>query len=164
MLGARASSLRRCDARNHKPNRGTTWLRYVTFASCPPSPEALDRFLADAVNRYELIARIWSARAGGSCHTARTAAAGAEGFLLSQDETLWLAQARRTRIDRVKGAEPLASFGVVAKWRSELEAIPVPLRLVDEIDQLLRAPRFDDQYLDLSTIAPALSRATESTG
>lgn len=137
--------------RNHKPNRGSSWLRYVTFSFEPMVPEALDHFLADAVNRDELVARYlerddeWAAAV-----RLELPLAGSEAFLLSESEAAWLLSARRTLIDRLRDASPLESFAAVAAWRSGLEATPIPLRLADEIDQLLRGPRFEDQYLTLA--------------
>lgn len=137
-------------SRPYRASRGTTWLRYVTLTFAPTVPPELDTFLEDAINRDEVITRYLSNRDvwGGAIRVELPLAA-SQAFLLSADQAEWLLGTRQTVIDRLRSVGPEHGFQELTAWRSELDGVPLPLQLIDRIEQFVRPDRFDRQYLDL---------------
>jgi hypothetical protein len=140
------------EARRYKPNVGSTWLRYVTFAFAPVVPFELEQFLVDAVNRDALIAEfletpeIWAAAT-----KIELPLAGSHGYLLSGAQASWMLAERSALIERLRELPAEAGLDALASWRSALPGAPTPLRLLDNVGQLLRPERFDAQFLTLQT-------------
>lgn len=141
------------DERNYRASRGTTWLRYVTFVFEPAVPEQLQRFLADAINKDELIAQYldkpgdWAAAIRVELPLSASIA-----WLLRAEQTQWLAQARLKLVAHLSEVAPERGFEQIAAWRGALDHAPVPLALIDHIAEFLRADRFESQHLDLCAL------------
>ena len=56
---------------------------------------------------------------------------------------------RTVLIEQLRELPGEAGLDVLASWRSALPDAPTPLRLLDNVAQLLRPERFDTQYLTL---------------
>lgn len=139
--------------RDYHKNRGTTWLKYVTLDFEPAVPEALQAFLADAVNKDEVIASYaqepgrWS-----SAVRIELPLSGSLAWLLDDQQANWLSDARVELAERLSKVAAEEGFEQIGAWRRGLDQVPVPQLLIDEIARFLRAERFDEQNLDLRAV------------
>jgi hypothetical protein len=141
------------ERRHYRLNRGTTWLRYVTLTFAPAVPRELDQFLGDAINREQVIAHYLGDRDRWAVALrVELPLTASRAFLLSADEADWFTHARQTLVDRLREAPPDRGFDEIAAWRNGLETVPLPMRLIDQFAQLLRADRFGSQHLDLRAL------------
>ena len=140
----------RGERRDYRDNLGSTWLRYVSFAFTPTVPPDLDLFLTDATNRAQVIADYlqqrddWAAAVRIDLPLTSSYA-----FLLTLGQADWLLAEREAIIDRLREAPPERSFDELTSWRGSLPAALLPVRLIEEVAQLIRPERFADHYLDL---------------
>ncbi len=140
------------EERNYRASHGTTWLRYVTFVFEPAVPDRLQQFLADAVNKDELIAQYLDEPGSWAVAMRMDLPLSASiAWLLSAEQAEWLAQARQELVANLSKVAPERGFEQVAAWREALEYAPVPLALIDHITEFLRVDRFESQHLDLRT-------------
>jgi type III restriction/modification enzyme restriction subunit len=139
--------------RDYHKNRGTTWLRYVTLEFEPAVPEALRAFLGDAVNKDEVIASYlqdpdrWAAAV-----RIELPLSGSLAWLLNGEQSEWLGNARVDLAARLSKVAPEEGFEQIGAWRRELDQVPVPQLLIDEIARFVRAERFEEQNLDLKAV------------
>ena len=75
--------------------------------------------------------------------------------LFDDDQASWLAAARADLINRLGAADPSAGFGVVTTWEAELDVVPVPVTIVQQIGLLLRPELQDAHTLTLRVIPKA---------
>jgi superfamily II DNA or RNA helicase len=138
------------EERDYKQNRGTTWLKYVTLKFEPAVPEALQAFLADAMNKDTLIASYLENRTGWACAVRiELPLSGSLAWLLDAEQFEWLHGARVDLAARLSEVAPERSFEQIVAWRRDLDRAPVPQLLIDEIARFLRAERFAEHHLDL---------------
>lgn len=125
--------------RGYVPNRGTTWLHYVTFRYDPRIPAGLDEFLADAVNRGEILVAYPSAdHQWAACVKIELPLGGTLAFLLTPAQVSWLKQQREDVIEMLRDAPAAQGFSILAKWAFALAACPLPTVLVHRFDAFLR--------------------------
>jgi superfamily II DNA or RNA helicase len=138
------------EERDYHRNRGTTWLKYVTLQFDPAVPEALQAFLADAVNKGGLIASyLHDPAAWASAVRIELPLSGSLAWLLDAEQAEWLRSARVDLAARLSEVAPDRGFEQIAAWRRDLDRAPIPQPLIDEIARFLRAERFAEQHLDL---------------
>jgi superfamily II DNA or RNA helicase len=141
--------------RENRPYRlglNTTWLRYITLKFVPQLPTELDQFLRDAVNRDSITsAYVRDPRRWVGVVRLELPLVGSEAFLLDVRQSEWLHAQRQQLIDLLHKSEPASGFMAVDRWRSSLESLPLPVRIVDHIAQLIRSERFSTQYLSLKS-------------
>ncbi|RWO83197.1 MAG: hypothetical protein EOS18_06295 [Mesorhizobium sp.] len=133
---------------------GTTWLRYVTFTYSPSVPHELEAFLADAVNRAELLAEYEAnSQAWQMSVKLELPMAGTIAYLLSDEQAKWFEETRNAVVDHCAPIEPVRTIEAVEQYCRELDSSPVSLRIVLELRQLLRPDRFAAQVLRLRSAA-----------
>ena len=130
--------------------RGTTWLKYITFTYRPILPDHLERFLADAFNREEVIASF--ARAPEQWRLAVKVdlpAPGTWAYLLDDEQARWLDSTRRILVDALRDISPLDSIAELARWRASAPPSPVAHLLVDRIEEFLSGARYESHVCQL---------------
>jgi superfamily II DNA or RNA helicase len=140
------------DRRAYLCRRGSSWLKYATFEHKPVLSDAFSAFLQDVINRDEIVSDF-------SAEPSRWSAAlkiplplfGTLALLLDENQSAWLADQRRSLQDRLRLVAPTDGFAEVRNWRSRLRTAPVPLVLLDHIDQFIAETRFGMYSLSLST-------------
>ncbi|MGH3116633.1 MAG: DEAD/DEAH box helicase [Gaiellales bacterium] len=149
------------DCRGYNSGKATTWLKYYTFSYRPAVPVELAAFLADTYNRDELLGAYASEPDRWRLAVRlELPVSGAEGFLLDEEQGGWLVgqQAAITeRLALVDRGDVLSTFG---QWRTALPSTPVPLRLLDQFAQLLRAEREAAHLLKLPVEAGEVTSAS----
>jgi hypothetical protein len=135
-------------SRPYSPNRGTTWLTYVTFEYRPALPAALSEFLADAVNRDEVSVKYLTDPVGWKLALkVPLPLAGTLAFLLNEDQAVWLGRQRGDLQARLREVDPASSFGEVSRWRASLESSLLPQLVLDNITLFITDARFDQHAL-----------------
>lgn len=137
-------------SRPYQPGHSTTWLKYLTFTFAPAVPEELEQLLSDAFNREDVLARYgtgpdtWAlaVRLELPMH-------GSEAFLVDHQQAEWLIDQLAQLEDVLSNAPRQDVMAEVARWRIGIAACPVPQRVVDNIEQLLRPERRAQHVLDL---------------
>ena len=136
--------------RGYQTGHATTWLRYVTFRFRPSVPEALEAFLADSFNREEIIAAYAADPGRWHCVVRiELPVTSSEAMLLDHDQAQWFLAEHATLMKRLAEASRRDALAELAQWRSTLAAMPVALRLVDNIQQFLRPESIDAHLLCL---------------
>lgn len=74
---------------------------------------------------------------------------GSEGFLLTSDEAAWFRGHIDDLMERLGEAPRVGALEGVERWRSSLGPVPVPYRLVANIEQFLRPERAIEHQLSL---------------
>lgn len=130
------------DCRGYNPGRATTWLKYYTFSYRPSVPVELAAFLDDVYNRDELFSAYatepdrWRLAV-----RLELPVSGAEGFLLDETQGRWLGDQKADITGKLAFVDPADVLSAFGQWRTDLESIPVPLRIVDQFAQVLRVGR-----------------------
>jgi hypothetical protein len=138
------------ESRPYRSGSNTSWLRYVTLRYRPAVPAGLEAFLQDAVNRDAVLASYTASPSAWACAIRlRLPLSGTVAYLLNEEQTRWLHDARLELHNRLQNTDLAAGFTEVASWRGDLTAVPIPLAVVDQVSQLLRAAEWDDLHLDL---------------
>jgi len=142
-------------SRAYVPNRGTTWLTYVTFRFEPIVPAALDAFLADAANRQEILTQYatdpnkWFA-----CAKLPLPLGGALAFLLNDKQAAWLHEERINVIAILRETGPADSFARLEGWRLSRPSCPLPLQLLLRFEHFVAESALTEHFCKL----PALDR------
>ena len=138
-------------SRSYEPGQATTWLRYVTLVYSPKLPSELEAFLADAVNRTEIVNEYLIApELWGLAARVPQPIGGFEAFLLRHDEASWFAERRDEVIRKLSGAAALDAHSTLAAWRSSLAKVNASVRLLDRMEYFLREDLFAAHTLDLA--------------
>ncbi len=125
--------------RSYVPNKGTTWLHYATFRYDPRIPDGLEEFLADAVNRAEVIVTYSAGdREWAGCVKIDLPLGGTLAFLLTTEQLTWLRQEREKVIDALRGAPASQAFTILAAWALALASCPLPNVLVQQFHAFLK--------------------------
>ncbi len=136
--------------RGYLPNKGTTWLTYVTFRYGPTIPQALEAFLADAVNREDIIAQYSTARdRWAACVKIDLPLGATLAFLLEQLQVDWLKQERDRLIQQLRSAPPSDGFSELASWQATLPSCALPLMMVQRFEAFLPEPSFVEHVHEL---------------
>jgi len=120
------------------PYRGTTWLKYLSFAYAPALPESLEAFLADALNKTAVAAEymgrpaIWSLAVKLPLPLGGTWA-----YLLDGDQAGWVVGQCADLADLLRTTDPGDAFGTVDLWRHRLGSIPVPYALAHRLEAFI---------------------------
>jgi superfamily II DNA or RNA helicase len=126
-------------SRSYDPAVGTSWLRYVSFHYRPQLPERLQAFLVDATNREAVIADYLADRRNWAVAVkVQLPLAGSLVHLLDKAQAEWFV-AQRDRVRTSLQASERQTFGLVADWRGSLQAVPIPLSIVERFEAYLRA-------------------------
>jgi superfamily II DNA or RNA helicase len=137
--------------RQFVPAIGTTWLQYISFRYEPAVPIELERFLGDAVNGAEIIARY---TASPDSHALAIKIplplAGTLAFLADDSQRDWLVDQRNLLRGQLNELEAMRSFGVIAEWSRALQSAPLPLVLIERFDRLLR----EEDFATLTLLLP----------
>lgn len=142
-------------ARGYRPNRGTTWLTYVTFRFEPSVPDVLSNFLADATNREDVLATyLLDVERWNSCAKIVLPLSGTLAFLLDEAQVNWLRSERERLINILRDASPYEAFGRVEAWRASLPSAPLPLQLLLRFDSFLSTANLETQLCCLSSPVP----------
>jgi len=137
-------------SRPYRKGLSTTWLRYVTLSFAPTVPAVLDAFLADALNRDQVVAAYLAApESWAAASKIELPLTGTFALLLGADQATWLEYQRSDIVDRLRNVGPLDALQALDDWAMRLPDAPVPLALVREMGQLTRPERFTAQYLRL---------------
>lgn len=137
-------------SRGYVPNQGTTWLKYVTLKFEPVLPPELEAFLEDAYNRkavardYERNPEAWALAV-----KVPTPMTGTWAYLLNSEQAEWLLQERDELISHLADVAPEEMFLEAEGWRQGLTQVPVPHRLMANIERLLSRERFERRSLEL---------------
>lgn len=125
--------------RGYVPNKGTTWLHYATFRYDPRIPDGLEEFLADAVNRAEVIVAYSAGdQQWAACVKIDLPLGGTLAFLLSAEQLAWLRRERENLINALRGALASQAFSILATWSLGLSSSPLPTVLVQQFHAFLR--------------------------
>lgn len=137
-------------SRPYRAGSNTSWLRYVTLRYRPSIPAALEEFLSDAVNRAAVVAAFTaSPSAWTQAVKIRLPLSGSVASLLDEHQATWLGEARADLLERLQAAPLESGFIEVMTWRAALNASPIPMPLLDQVEQLLRAADWDERHLEL---------------
>jgi hypothetical protein len=125
-------------SRPYTPNRGTTWLTYVTFTYSPAVPTELREFLRPCVNADPLLAD-YAAEPGRWAMVVRVPlpVRGAMAWLLDETQYSTFDALRAQLADRVRAAPPAEGFAQVAAWLTGLAAVPLPVPLLMRLERFL---------------------------
>lgn len=127
------------DGRGHRSGHATTWLRYVTFRFRPSVPPDLDAFLTDCFNREKLLGTyIADPGLWGGVVRIELPVTSSEGLLLNHDQAEWFLTTQAELMKQLAKADRGDVLAALARWRTTVTTTPVPLRLVDNIQQFLR--------------------------
>jgi hypothetical protein len=138
------------DQRPYSKPVGTTWLRYVTLTYSPSIPAELAAFVADAVNRTEIFTLFESQRTQWDCAVKiELPLTGSVAYLLGPEQALWFENTRQRLLEALGRLNPVSSMDALESMCRDLSASPIPVRLVTEFRQFMRADRFDRQVLRL---------------
>lgn len=138
------------ERRDYRQGHETTWLQYVSFSFEPVIPTELDEFLADAVNRVTIIAQyLASPDQWAVAVKIELPMTGSLAYLLTGDQRAWLENQRSALIERLQDSDPHMGFEEVSAWLNGLTESPLPIKLVCQMGQLVRADRADAQQLRL---------------
>ena len=124
-------------------------------------PAELLALLDDAFNRDELMAAFVAEPS--HWHLAiriELPGIGSEGFLFDREAAAWLTEQREDLLQALANTPRMLAFAHVAEWRRGLRQVPLPLRVVDEFEQLLRPERVDRHVLTLTPLARLRSTAS----
>ena len=149
------------DSRPYSKPVGTTWLRYITFKHVPSIPLELERFLNDAVNRAEVLAAYETATERWKLAVKiELPLTGSIAYVLDSDQAQWFDETYARLLATLVHVDPLSSIDAVESQCRNLQASPVPLRLVNELRQFLRRDRFDRQVLRLADLNRCVTSST----
>lgn len=125
-------------SRPYAPNKGTTWLTYVTFTYSPTVPAELREFLRPCVNADRVLAE-YATDPGRWTLVVRLLLplAGAFAWLLDAAQSAMFAACRQELTERVRGAAPADGFSVVAAWLAGLPSAPLPLPVLTRLERFL---------------------------
>lgn len=122
-------------SRGYLPNRGTTWLTYVTFRFEPKVPPALEAFLVDAANREEILAQyVTDPNTWVACTKLPLPLGGTLAFLLNGEQAAWRHRERMDVIAFLRETAPADSFARLEGWRLSRLSCPLPLQLVQRFE------------------------------
>jgi hypothetical protein len=125
-------------SRGYLPNRGTTWLTYITFAHRALIPESLECFLADAVNREEVVAAYAQAHERWRLAVkVDLPLAGTWAYLLDEVQSNWLGQEREHLRDLLRDTPAQEQFAALIGWRLAAGPLPLPQLAIERIDTFL---------------------------
>jgi hypothetical protein len=125
-------------SRPYVPNRGTTWLNYITFSYHPDVPPELREFLRPCVNTERILAE-YSARPERFVRAIRIPLplAGAFAWLLDSEQASALDQMTAGLSERLRNSRPDQGFAVVGGWLAEVAATVLPMALLQRIERFL---------------------------
>lgn len=137
-------------SRGYRPGRSTTWLKYITFTFAPSVPSALAELFADSYNREPVLARYaaqpekWelALRLELPFH-------GSEALLLDADQSAWLNDQLGELEQTLAPVERARAIIDLESWRVAIDTCPLPRRVVERIEQLLRPERRAQHLLSL---------------
>lgn len=111
-------------------------------------PPSLEAFLADAVNRTEVLSAYEaSPQAWALALKVELPLAGSIAFLLDANQGRWFEDQRGALVRTLADTAPLSSIETLEGFCRSLSCAPIALRLINEFRQLLRPERFDRQSL-----------------
>lgn len=145
-------------SRPYVESKGTTWLKYVTLRFEPAVPEDLAAFLADSVNREQILGvyvdqpERWRWAAKVNLPLGATYA-----FLLDEDQVAWIDRERGRLAEQLRSVRAENSFGELRKWVLQLESCPLPLMLLERFDVFLTDATLSMHRCELN--APTLATA-----
>lgn len=141
-------------SRPYRRNLSTTWLKYVTLKFDPAVPATLQQFLADAINADEVRANyVGTPHAWAAAVKIELPLAGSVAYLLDEAQADWLLRERRRLVEQLRDTKPTHGWATLGFWRADLLGAPLPIAIINAIDQLTRPERFAVQYLSLNTAA-----------
>lgn len=138
------------ESRGYRSGRSTTWLKYVTFTFRPAVPSALEELLADSYNREPVLAQyVAQPERWRSALRLELPIHGSEAFLLDAQQSAWL-DGQLTSLERTLGSSDRPRVLVdLESWRVALDRCPLPRRVIEHIEQLLRPERRSQHLLAL---------------
>lgn len=137
-------------SRPYQPGHSTSWLKYLTFTFAPVVPNELDQFLSDAFNRDDVLATYVSTPENWDLALRlELPMYGSEAFLFDHQQAEWMS-AQLAHLEAVLSHTARHEVAAeLAKWRIRIDACPVPHRMVEKFEQLLRPERRAQHLLDL---------------
>lgn len=137
-------------SRPYQPGHSTSWLKYLTFTFAPVVPNELDQFLSDAFNRDDVLATYVSTPENWDLALRlELPMYGSEAFLFDHQQAEWVS-AQLAHLEAVLSPAPRHEVAAeLAKWRIRIDACPVPHRMIENFEQLLRPERRAQHLLDL---------------
>jgi hypothetical protein len=128
-------------------------------------PFALDAFLADAFNREKLLAAYASDPSRWSCAVRiELPVTASEGMLLDHSHAQWFLNTHQDLMKRLGHANRSDALAELARWRNGVAAVPIALRLIDNIQQFLRPESIDSHLLRLDTVNPQETEERPAAG
>jgi superfamily II DNA or RNA helicase len=136
--------------RGYRPGRSTTWLKYITFKFEPAVPSALEELVTDSYNREPVLAQfVAQPKQWRSAVRLELPIHGSEAFLLDAEQSAWLND-QLSELERTLAASDRPRVLVdLEAWRVAIERCPLPRRVVEHIEQLLRPERRAQHLLAL---------------
>src|SRR5205823_5324636 len=124
--------------RPYRPDRATTWLKYVTFTYRPVLAPELDAFLADCFNR-EAVAADWpqAERLGAVVVKLPLPLGQCEAILLVGDAAATFRHLCETARTALTGTLPQDQLAAFAGWQSRQSAVAIPWRLLNNFARYL---------------------------
>ncbi|NJK30920.1 MAG: DEAD/DEAH box helicase family protein [Deltaproteobacteria bacterium] len=146
-------SYHNADRRSYRIEKGTTWIKYVTFHPQRLLPAELDDFLRLCLNRAEIEGQ-YSCAPEDYVGVVRLALPlnGYIGFLLDAGQGQELAQNLRVLREQLQDETAHRQFYVVGRWKASLQTTKLPLVIVARIEQLLKTQPDVPQVLWLKQI------------
>jgi hypothetical protein len=142
-------------SRPYVPNRGTTWLTYVTFTYHPTVPNDLREFLRPCVNAHSVLAD-YSRDPGRWALAVRLPLPLGEAMAWLLDESAAEAFGRLTEdlAAKLRAAPASEGFAVISAWFATLLGAPVPIAIVHRMERFL-----SDDVLSQDTLSLKRERA-----
>ncbi len=137
-------------SRPYRRGRSTTWLRYVSLRFRPVVPAQLSDFLADAVNREQILTQYIDrpARWAAAIKT-ELPLAGSYAYLFTAEQAQWWDTERGGVINQLKDVAPAERGGILTNWTTQLHTAPVAPALLSQMGHFTRPERLAQQYLPL---------------
>jgi superfamily II DNA or RNA helicase len=148
------------ERRGYRPGRNTTWLKYVTFTFAPAVPPALEELFADSYNRNPVLAQyVTQPEKWRSALRLELPIHGSEALLLDAEQAVWLNE-QLNEIEHMlaTSSRPRVLIDLEA-WRVAIDTCPLPRRVIEHIEQLLRPERREQHLLALD--AEPTAKTTE---
>lgn len=130
--------------RPYRPDRATTWLKYVTFHYRPGLPAELEAFLADCFNREAVAADWLEASRNKAVIVKLPLPLGlCEAILLSGEAASAFCAACEAARTVLIGVPPQDQIGAFTTWRAQQPTLALLWRLMEKLDRYLPQAEFD---------------------
>lgn len=139
--------------RHYTPNRGTTWLTYITFIYHPAVPQDLQDFLGPCINHERLVAAYLEQPE--KWHLVVRLAlplGGAFAYLLDAEQAARIQDLRADLSAKLREASQVDAFAMCASWWVSLPAAALPVALLQRLEMLLLPESWERDTLALGPL------------